>query len=514
MHSQPKPRKASESPFNFLPAPAHHRAAQKASRATQSKPLHVLKFGGTSVGDAACIENVLRIISSAAQKTQAVVVVSAMAGVTNQLMSAAASAAAGNTAQAAKIFQELRLQHQRVAAALIPAPAHRHQLTHRMRTLFNEGEYLCQAASLAHELTPQMLDSIASLGERLSASLVATALAARGLTSEAITATELIATDANYGAANPCIATTRQLCQARLAPPLRHGVIPVVTGFIGATPEGTLTTLGRGGSDYSATILAAALDASEVTIWTDVNGVLTADPRLVPTACTIPEISYSEASDLAHFGAKVLHPKTLQPVMQSDIPVWIRNSFAPENPGTRISPSGTASRGEVKAITTISEAQLITLHGPAAEVPEAPSRAKAAVSALCDGPWVTAKAYSRNEFLIAVSPAIAERAALALRVEFAEELAEQRIDRVSIGPVLAIVTLVGQALHNLAEIRERAIAALHGRQIQALAIADQSSDGNWSLLVAQQDANHALTLLHQEFQLGELVSEELAVKTL
>jgi aspartokinase/homoserine dehydrogenase 1 len=512
MHSKPKPRKAAESAFNFLPAPAHHRAAQKASRATPHRPLHVLKFGGTSVGDAACIENVLRIISSAAQKTQAVVVVSAMAGVTNQLMSAAACAAAGNTAQAATIFQELRLQHQRVAGALIPASADRRQLTHRMRTLFNEGEYLCQAASLAHELTPQMLDSIASLGERLSASLVATALAARGLTCEAITATELIATDANYGAANPCIETTRQLCQARLAPSLRHGIIPVVTGFIGATPEGTLTTLGRGGSDYSATILAAALDASEVTIWTDVNGVLTADPRLVPEACTIPEISYSEASDLAHFGAKVLHPKTLQPVMQSDIPVWIRNSFAPENSGTRISPTGTASRGQVKAITT-SEAQLITLHGPAAVVPEAPSRAKAAVSALCDGPWVTAKPHSRSEFLMVVSPAITERAALALRVEFAEELAEQRIDRVSIGSVLAIVTLVGQALHNLAEIRRRTLAALHHRQIKVLAIAEQSSDGNLSMLVAQQDANAALTLLHQEFQLGELVSEELAVKT-
>lgn len=513
MYSKPKPRKTVESAFRFLPAPSHHSVAQKASRGIQRKPLQVLKFGGTSVDGAACIENVLRIISSAAHESQVVVVVSAMAGVTNKLVSAAACAEAGHTAQVAAIFQELRLQHERAADALIPAPADRRQLARRMGALFNEGEYLCQAASLAHELTPQMLDSIASLGERLSASLVASAVAARGLTSEAITATELIATDANYGAANPCMETTRQLCQARLAPSLRHGVIPVVTGFIGATPEGTLTTLGRGGSDYSATILAAALDASEVTIWTDVNGVLSADPRLVPEACTIPEISYTEASDLAHFGAKVLHPKTLRPVMRSDIPVWIRNSFAPENSGTRISPAGTASRGEVKAITTISAAQLIVLHGPAAEAPEAPSRAKAAVSSLLDGPWVTAKPQSRNEFLIAVSPAITERAALALQVEFAEELAEQRIDRVSIDSVLAIVTLVGQALHNLAEIRQRALAALHHRQIKVLAIAEQSSDGNLSMLVAQQDANQALTLLHQEFQLGQAVSEKLAVKT-
>src|SRR6202034_424982 len=187
-------------------------------------------------------------------------------------------------------------------------------------------------------------------------------------TTQAIEATELVVTDSCHGGADPLMDRTRERCQSSLRPLLEQGVTPVVTGFIGSTRDGVLTTLGRGGSDYSATILGAALDADEVIIWTDVDGVLTADPGCVGEACTIPEISYREAADLALFGAKVLHPKTLRPVMQSDIPVWIRNSFAPEHPGTKITPAGAANRDEPKAVTAISEARMITLGGGTAEV--------------------------------------------------------------------------------------------------------------------------------------------------
>ena len=158
--------------------------------------------------------------------------------------------------------------------------------------------------------------------------------------SEAIEATELIQTDSCHGSADPRMNVTGERCKARLRPLLRRGVVPVVTGFIGATAEGVLTTLGRGGSDYSATIVGAALDADEVIIWTDVDGLMTADPRLVPDASTIAEISYREAEEMARLGAKVLHPKTLRPVTQSGIPLWIRNTFAPELAGTKITPSG------------------------------------------------------------------------------------------------------------------------------------------------------------------------------
>src|SRR4029077_13219480 len=166
------------------------------------------------------------------------------------------------------------------------------------------------------------------------------------------------------GGAEPQPELTRQNSQARLAPLLKAGQVPIITGFIGATAEGVLTTLGRGGSDYSATILGAALDADEIIIWTDVEGVLTADPRLISEARTIPEISYREAAELAYFGAKVLHPKTLRPVLPASIPVWIRNSFAPEKPGTKITEQGRSIGGGVKALTAIRDVALISVGGP------------------------------------------------------------------------------------------------------------------------------------------------------
>ena len=348
---------------------------------------------------------------------------------------------------------------------------------------------------------------------RKKAPLIAAALAARGVPSEPISATELIVTDAHYGAAHPSLDTTRQRSEARLRPLLRQGIVPVVTGFIGATPDGMLTTLGRGGSDYSATILGAALDAEEVIIWTDVDGVLTADPSLVPEARTLPEISYREAADLARFGAKVLHPRTLQPVMQSEIPVWIRNSFAPQHPGTRISPVGSTGCGEVKAVTAMNEAQLIRVCGAAAtEVRDLSLRAGAAVSMESSDGFLTALTHPANELLIAVSAAIAPPAVNALRAEFSKELAQGTLDRVTLESSVAIVTLVGQGLHHVVRIRERCSAALKRAQVELLAIGDESSDGNLSLMVPLTAANRALTVLHEEFQLAASVPEARAIK--
>ncbi|MGB6804647.1 MAG: aspartate kinase, partial [Candidatus Sulfotelmatobacter sp.] len=216
----------------------------------------------------------------------------------------------------------------------------RTHVNRQMEQIFREGERLCQGTALLRELTLRARDSISSLGERLSAPLIAAALTECGVASEAIEATELIETDSCHGCADPRMEVTGERCEARLRPLLQKGVVPVVTGFIGATAEGVLTTLGRGGSDYSATILGASLEADEVTIWTDVNGLMTADPRLVPDASTIAEISYREAEEMAHLGAKVLHPKTLIALTQSGIPLWIRNTFAPELAGTKITPAG------------------------------------------------------------------------------------------------------------------------------------------------------------------------------
>ncbi len=306
--------------------------------------LRIMKFGGTSVGDASAIQKVVEIIRDAARASDVVVVVSAMSGVTNKLIEASKQAAAGDGALVARIFENLRRQHHAVLKAFVRSAAQRSPIELELESLFQAGEQFCRDAMRLGEVTPRALDSISSLGERLSAPLVAAALRECGLASEAVEATQLIRTDSCHGAADPDMDLTRDLCQQGLQPLVRQGTIPVVTGFIGATAEGNLTTLGRGGSDYSATILAAALNADEVIIWTDVDGLMTADPRLVPSASTIAEISYREAEKMARLGAKVLHPKTLRAVTQSGIPLWIRNTFAPELAGTKITPAGPPKR--------------------------------------------------------------------------------------------------------------------------------------------------------------------------
>src|SRR5271167_1418998 len=325
--------------------------------------LQVMKFGGTSVGDAACIARTAKIIADSGRGGACVAVVSAMSGVTNRLIEAAKRAGTGENGQGAAVLAALRTQHEEALKSLIREENARKSIREEMEEVFAEGSRLYEGTALLRELTPRTLDAISSLGERLSAPLVAGALRELGLQSEAVDATEVIITDSFHGGAEPLMDRTREECEVRLKPMIEKGIVPVVTGFLGATTEGQLTTLGRGGSDYSATILGAALNADEVIIWTDVDGVLTADPRLVPEARTIPVISYREAAELAFFGAKVLHPKTLKAVAKAGIPVWIRNSFAPELRGTEITPKGGSNRG-VKALTAMRDVTLISLGGP------------------------------------------------------------------------------------------------------------------------------------------------------
>jgi aspartate kinase len=322
------------------PANHPHRLIHGPHRERAKKSLRVMKFGGTSVADGPCITKVAHIVQDSVRESNVVVVVSAMSGVTSNLVEAAAQSEAGNRRQVAALFEELRERHASVARALIHSPQQRQRLSRKMHKLFQAARVFCEGGLFRHELTLPARDSITGLGERLSILLVAAALAEQEVANEAIEATELIVTDACHGAAEPLMDLTRERCEARLRPLLLRGIVPVVTGFIGATVEGVLTTLGRNSSDYSGTILGAALDADEVTLWTDVDGVLTADPKIVPGATEIREMSYREACALVETGAKVLHPKTLRPIMQRGIPLLIRNTFAPNRPGTKITAAG------------------------------------------------------------------------------------------------------------------------------------------------------------------------------
>jgi aspartate kinase len=468
------------------------------------KPLQVMKFGGTSVGDASCIARVAEIIGTAARESQVVAVVSAMSGITNQLVEAATLSEAGKHAFVGSIFEGIRRQHERAIEALIPSAAERTGIASRLRMLLEEADRFCQGASLLGELTPRSRDAISGLGERLSAPLVAAALAGRGVASAAIEATELVVTDSCHGSAEPLAEPTRKRCEARLRPLLDQGIVPVVTGFIGATLEGALTTLGRGGSDYSATILGAALQADEVIIWTDVDGLQTSDPRMVAGGCTIPELSYREASELAYFGAKVLHPKTLRAVIPCGIPLWIRNTFAPERRGTRITPAGQPSSGAVKAVTAIQDVVLIHLGGPGMlGMPDVLGRTLRITAGARADVLLISQSSSQNDLCLVIPSAFARCTLEALRREFAPELASAKTESITIDSTVAIVAVVGQHLRGIAAVVGRTCSALDRENVSIVAIAQGSNECTLSLVVAKGDMKAALLSIHREFQLGD-----------
>jgi aspartate kinase len=372
-----------------------------------------------------------------------------------------------------------------------------------LEDLFQQGELLCQDAMRLGELTPQARDVISSLGERLSAPLVAAAMVKEGLAAEAVDATEIVVTNANHGSADPQMDSTRERCQERLLPLLRRGTIPVVTGFIGATPEGTLTTLGRGGSDYSATIIGAAMGADEVQIWTDVDGLHTADPRLVPGARTIPEISYREAAELAQFGAKVLHPKTLRPVKQSGIPLWIRNTFAPKHAGTKITPQGPESAEIATALSAVHEVSLITVGVPSdAENLETLDRILDAMGSIRGD--VLLLGWSPPQGICLVVPsALASQATDTLSRQLGSLWGQARGERIKVDAKIALITIVGRTISRLPEVGVRMVAALALEHVAVLASAQGCSECSISFVVPASDAKIALVAAHREFQTAE-----------
>lgn len=464
--------------------------------------LQVMKFGGTSVGDATCVARTAQIIAKGAREGACIAVVSAMSGVTNRLIDAAKRAGNGEGDAGAATLEAMKKQHAEALKALVRAEDARRATEQEMEEVFAEGRRLYEGTALLRELTPRTLDAISSLGERLSAALVTGAVAELGLKSEAVDATEVIVTDTYHGGAEPLMDLTREECEATLRPMLEKGIVPVVTGFIGATTEGILTTLGRGGSDYSATILGAAMDADEVIIWTDVDGVLTADPRLVPEARTIPEISYREAAELAYFGAKVLHPKTLNPVMQAAIPVWIRNSFAPDKPGTKITPKGQSIGGGVKALTAIQDVALISVGGPGiVGLPDVVGRTFSTTAEVRANVLLISQSSSQNDICFIVSAADAKRTVEALRKEFAQDLAHEKVEHITVDSNIAIVAVVGENMRGTPGVAGKTFNALGRENVNLIAIAQGSSESNISFVVEEKAVKTALNTTHREFGL-------------
>ncbi len=462
-----------------------------------------MKFGGTSMGNVECIRRAAEIVSSSVRQGASVVaVVSAMSGVTNRLVEGAHHAAGGDESACVDLADSLRARHAVVIEGLIADVRKRDGLRAEVERIVGEMTSVCRGTALIRDLTPRSLDAISSAGERLSARLMAAALCELGLQGVAVEANELIVTDDEHGQAEPLTAETRARASEQLLPLLAEGVVPVVTGFIGATREGKLTTLGRGGSDYSATILGAALGAGEIIIWTDVDGVLTADPRLVPEARTIGEISYHEAAELAFFGAKVLHPKTLRPVAAKGIPVWIRNSFAPEKSGTKITAMGRPSLSGVKAITAINHVSLITVGGIGiVGVPGVAARTFTAAASVRANILLISQSSSQNDICFIVDTADAARTIEALRQAFARDLAHHQVEHITVDSEIAIVAAVGEKMRGTPGIAGRTFSTLGRERINIIVIAQGSSEYNVSFVVEANAMCRAVAAIHREFNL-------------
>src|SRR5579863_6814927 len=337
--------------------------------------LLVMKFGGTSMGSADRIRVAARLATEQHALRPVAVVVSAMSKVTDLLLDTLRKAEAGDQTDVDANLRMLSSRHVEACRILLPAGIQASALR-GIQALIEDFTRIARGMTMLGERPPRSVDEAMAVGERLSALLLAEYLESQGIPAVAINAAEVIATDALFGNASPLMEPTRQRAAKVLQPLLDKHILPIMTGFNGSTLDGRPTTLGRGGSDFSASILAAALDAKELWIWTDVDGIMTADPRLVSDARVLEEVTYSEAAELAYNGAKVLHPRTLAPLVESQIPVWSKNSFAPEKPGTKIVTKIAASNG-ARAVTSMSRVALVSLEPAHATLPGAQVMARA-----------------------------------------------------------------------------------------------------------------------------------------
>ncbi len=464
----------------------------------------VMKFGGTSVGDGVRVRNAAELVAaSARQGHQVVVAVSAMSGVTDALIRAARQAAEGDAQTYVSIERALLEQHLTALAQAVSDPSARGSLRDHVIQGLDGFVHLCSSIHILGELTPRALDAVASRGERLVIPILAQVLREQGIQAEPIEATELVVTDDQFSQASPLMDETREKTRARLEPLLEAGTVPVVTGFIGATRTGVTTTLGRGGSDYTATILGSALEADEVWIWTDVNGVMTADPRVVRDAQTIEAISYAEAAELSYFGAKVIHPKTIAPAAERDTPIRILNTFNPTHPGTWIVRAPQNNHRNVKAISAIRGLSLITVEGRGMQgIPGVAAKVFSAVAREEISVLMISQSSSEQNICFIIEAAAADRARAALDKEFELERLRQNIDRIWAQERVVIVAIVGAGMKETAGIAAQVFNALGARHINIISIAQGSSEYNLSVAVDEKDADEAVRAIHAGFGLN------------
>ncbi|MFN8490725.1 MAG: aspartate kinase [Caldilineaceae bacterium] len=476
----------------------------------------VMKFGGTSVGSVEAFTQVAKIVKqkvaeqAATNRPGVVIVTSAMSGVTNTLIEAAKKAATTGDENAHREVQNaLMTKHQTVIKQLVPDSAERAALERVLEDRLAALDRIWRGIAALGELTNRGLDFVSGMGERINAPVLAAVLRAQGLKTEAIDATELVVTDDVFGSAAPLMDQTEQRCRARILPLVQQGIVPVITGFVGATTRGTPTTLGRGASDYSAGIIGAVIDADEIQIWTDVNGVMTADPRVVPNARSLNQLSYEEVAELAYYGAKVMHPKAVSPAVAKKIPVLVLNTFEPGHPGTRIiDRSNSEAHGTVKAVTAIRGMNLITIAGSGfIGVPGTAARTFTSVASTGANVLMISQSSSEHSICFVVPEVDAAKVLEALRTEFRRELERSYIDRIDGQSNIVIVAVVGSGMRGTPGLAAGIFNAVGHHSINVIAIAQGSSEANVSLVVADADANAAVRAIHDLFELHKPTAE-------
>lgn len=462
--------------------------------------LLVMKFGGTSMGSADRMKVAYELICAAAKTQPVVAVVSAMSKITDLLLDTTRHAEAGDTAGMDRNLAELERRHLEAAEGLLPGDA---SVKGKVSDLVGEFRRIVGGIQLLAHRPPRTVDEAIAIGERLSAMLLAEYLNSRGLKAEAVNAAEALVTDAVFNNASPLMGPTTEKARGRLFPLLRAGVIPIVTGFNGATLDGRPTTLGRGGSDFSASILAAALDATELWIWTDVDGIMTADPRLVTDAKVLTEITYGEAAELAYAGAKVLHPRTLAPLVEKGIPVWSKNSFKPEVSGTRIVPKLATGNKGARAVTSMKHVALISLEPANSTVSGVRIMARA-LDAL-DNADVEILAISsssyRQSFCFLVRGEELERATQAIESALALEIAHGYVRPVEVDTNVGLLAVVGEGMRGFSGIAGRIFSAISRENVNIIAIAQGSSELTISIVVARDGLDRAVRAVHEECKL-------------
>jgi bifunctional aspartokinase / homoserine dehydrogenase 1 len=473
----------------------------------RQSPILVMKFGGTSIGTPQAMEQTAEIISKNMSRwPRAVIVISALSMVTDLLLHTAYKAIQGDLESTSHSENRLRELHLIIAEHLLGHDIARcRQVMQDIDLLIASFSNLCKAVAVLGEATPRALDAIAAHGERMSVRLLAPVLEVRGVSAQVVEATQLIVTDDHFQAAHPILDATKQKTRQILGPLLEKGFVPVVTGFIGATEMGITTTLGRGGSDYSAALMGAALEADDVWIWTDVDGVLSADPHIIPEARTIEVLNYREIAELAYFGAKVLHPKAIRPVIEAGIGLRICNTFNPGNPGTRLIPNGKPEYGAnrqaigcLKAVTAIREQCFVTVEGRGMlGVPGVAARTFSAVASTGASVTLITQASSEQSICFAVSCEAVPEVLKALNEAFAREIAVRDIDCIRLTGDVSIITVVGAGMNSTPGIAGQIFNALGKRKVNVIAIAQGSSEVATSLVVEQADAYEAVSAIHE-----------------